>query len=296
MPQWCRPLPPARSVLLGQRAEGREVTQGMVGIRQRAVVEGPQQLQRGLLGQPYLVVVDQLAVGWSHAVHLGADAWVGVGVGMGVFDAQVQRVGESSAGRRVRRRLDRQAWCHRLHRVEQHEPGRRFVSGPLEEGPQISQIPHPPRPGRPRRVELQRPSPRRRRLRHPGGRDQEMDLLVHGLQPVPAQWQVRSQHPGHLVSGAVFAVHHRRPVQPPRRCLPHHDGARQRRTLAPFPQPGQLLADRDRCAGVHTQLRQHGGHHGCLDVHAFPVGVLVPGRDAMRRGKLGKILVRCHRC
>ena len=267
--QRFRPVAPVRAVPLGEGAEEREVPQVAVFGRLFDVVR-PQQLERGALGRPDGVVVDQLTVAVRGE---GGDGLlrrrVGSGERLGGGDPQVDRVGEAAARRRVRRALDRVGRAERLDRVDQQHPRVQLGGRPGGEGREVAVVADAPRAGRVQGVELQHPAPRGRHLGQLRRHDGEHDVLLGGDHPVPAERQVRGQFPLDVPASCRLRAPPRRrspaggwclpsrrssgaarpglPSRSGRRRWPRHwsrrrrtaPGSRRRRRRPPRPRPGR---------------------------------------------------------
>ena len=167
----------------------------------------PKELQRIAFGCPNQVMVDaRRGRGHPQSIYLCAGIGVGPAIGVDVLDAQCQRVGESTARRRVRRRLHRVRGARCVQRVQQNRSRAVLGGGPVQEIPQIADVADAPRARRAQRVELKHPAPRRSRRRHLRRRgDQRRLLPVAGAQPVPPRFKVGGQLVAHRNLGAVLA-------------------------------------------------------------------------------------------
>ena len=180
--QYRGPFPPVRAACLGQHAPGGPVTQLVPGLLAVPVVvrlpRGAQRylvqdLERGPLGRPHRVPVDQLPGLAGGPERLGqrgevaALALVQRRVLRDVLDPQVQRADELPAHRQVWRRADRRDRLGGVQRVDQHEPGPELARAQGGQVSQVAKIAVPPGRGRPDRVELdgQAPGPLGRRRR-----------------------------------------------------------------------------------------------------------------------------------
>jgi hypothetical protein len=155
--------------------------------------------------------------------------------------------------------------------VEQHQPG--AVAVP-QERPQIAEVADAPAVRRVQRVELHHPTPGLRRFGQAVRHHDQRHVLPPGGQAVPAERQIR-RYLGHRPGRAVFEIDRSRLGERPRRAMPYHQRAGQRRQPVRRAHLLHRVAHGLRCGGVDAEQREHpddrfGGYRATL-----PVPVLV---------------------
>ncbi len=318
-PELGRPLLPVRPVLLGQRAEQRELLQRRTLLpaplcQVLLPVQRPQQLQRGELGPPHRVARDPVRLrDGAQRVDGGADVVGRRGVLRDVLDVEVDGGAEAAARRAVRRGVDRHDGRLGVQRVEQH--GARPVGdGALDHGPQVGVVAHGPRLLAAQAVELDHPAPGA--VQPPGQRDARRCHAEHrgrggatggGDQLVPAERQAGQRH-GPADQGAAARGDHAGDVEPARAAVLEPDlqqdvgvllhvqgdlaGAAQDDGRRQQPRPrrrlhvGQRGGDELRRRGVDVERRQRAGDRRVRHLHRRAGPVVVGGGDAVRAREL----------
>ena len=144
------PIAPVGAVRLGQGHEGREGIEVCVPVIQVVVLHArPEQLEGRQLGSPDHVVIDQLCrlVGRSQRQDLFLQRRVCGGEGRRCGHAQVERVGEATAGRRVGRPFEGMRRHERLHGVDEQDTGPLLLRGATRHLGEVTVVAHPPRSG-----------------------------------------------------------------------------------------------------------------------------------------------------
>jgi len=160
------PRPPVRTVHLGQGTPGRPVADravaGEEGIPLGPAAAGQRdrvdQLERGQLGRPDRVPVDQRRAGARRAQRAGQRLHPGPVAGAqalvlgDVLDAQVQRADLAAAHRQVGGGADRRPRFGRVQRVHQHEVRAQLTAAPGGQVGQVVQVAVTPGSARAHRV------------------------------------------------------------------------------------------------------------------------------------------------
>lgn len=173
-----------------------------------------------------------------------------------------------------------------------------FLGGPLDELPQVAQIPDSPGAVRTQPVELEHPAPGGWCLRDFRWSGHQGDVLaVGGVQAIPARRQITGKLVANLDPVAVLGHQGDGTRDPMRTPVDAHGHRRRERPRAvEFGQAKQFATAIRLGARLDVEQPEHADHDVGVDLHRFPLLVAIRGGHAVCGGQAAQVLGHRRGC